>query len=331
MCTAMTMQTTEGEAFFGRTMDFSFPLDPELYIVPRHHVWRNNRKSAKIFNQYSFIGIGQDISDLIFVDGVNEMGFAAAALYFPGYAHYEEIDYPDTNKISIAAIELVNFLLGMCASVSQAEAIMQKITIIGVEDSLTNSVAPLHWMVTDKSGRSMVIENTESGLHLYDNPIGVLSNSPDFHWHLTNLRNFLNLSPNQSEKEQWGEVELTPFGQGCGTIGLPGDYSPPSRFVRTSFQKSHTPTPSSGREAVITAFHIMEGVSIPKGIVTTQRGTDDFTQYTAFMNINTGEYFYKTYYNCQIMKAELHSDEIIGKEPVSLGKLMPAGTYNRNS
>lgn len=331
MCTAMTMQTTEGETFFGRTMDFSFPLDPELYIVPRHHVWRNNIKSAKIFNQYSFIGIGQDISDVIFVDGVNEMGFAAAALYFPGYAHYEEIDYPDTNKISIAAIELVNFLLGMCASVSQAKAIMQKITIIGVKDSLTNSVAPLHWMVTDKSGRSMVIENTESGLHLYDNPIGVLSNSPDFQWHLTNLRNFLNLSPNQSEKEQWGDVELTPFGQGCSTIGLPGDYSPPSRFVRTSFQKSHAPTPSSGREAVITAFHIMEGVSIPKGIVTTHRGTDDFTQYTAFMNANTGEYFYKTYYNCQIMKAELHSDEIIGKEPVSLGKLMPAGTCNGDS
>lgn len=332
MCTAMTLQTTEGETFFGRTMDFSFPLDPELYIVPRNYIWSCNSKSAKILNQYSFMGIGQDISDLIFVDGVNEMGFAAAVLYFPGYAHYETEDYPNTNKISIAAIELVKFLLGMCASVSQAESMMQNITIIGVEDSLTNSVAPLHWMITDKSGKSMVIESTKSGLHIYENPIGVLSNSPDFKWQMTNLRNFMNLSPHQLEKKQWGDVELTPFGQGCGTIGLPGDYSPPSRFVRTSFQKSHTPVPSSKREAVITAFHIMEGVSIPKGIVTTHRGTDDFTQYTAFMNVNTGEYFYKTYYNCQIMRAELRSDEFSGKEPVSLGKLMPAGTvYNRNS
>ena len=126
MCTAMTLQTTEGETFFGRTMDFSFPLDPELYIVPRNYVWSNNKRSAKIFNQYSFMGIGQDISGLIFVDGVNEMGFAAAVLYFPGYAYYEAVDYPNTNKISIAAIELVNFLLGMCANVSQAKSLMKR-------------------------------------------------------------------------------------------------------------------------------------------------------------------------------------------------------------
>ncbi|WP_070041396.1 linear amide C-N hydrolase [Robinsoniella peoriensis] len=331
MCTAMTMQTAEGETFFGRTMDFSFTLDPELFLVPRNYVWSNTKKSAKIYNQYSFIGIGQDISDLIFIDGVNEMGFAAAALYFPGYAHFETAVLPEVKKISIAAIELVNFLLGMCASVSQAESIMHRIRIIGVEDSLTNSIAPLHWMITDKSGKSMVIECTKSGIHLFDNPIGVLSNSPDFEWHMTNLRNYMNVSPHQSEKEQWGEVVLSPFGQGSGAIGLPGDYSPPSRFVRTSFQKSNTPIPSSGSEAVITAFHIMEGVSIPKGVVATHRGTDDFTQYTAFMNVNTGEYFYKTYYNSQIMTAKLYRDEFNCKEPISLGKLMKTVSYNSTS
>ena len=187
----------------------------------------------------------------------------------------------------------------------EAASILRTIRIVGAEDSITGTVAPLHWLVADRTGKSMVIEKTADGLHLMDNPVGVLSNSPDFQWHLTNLRNYMNLSSTQEQPQTWGSLELTPFGQGGGSFGLPGDYTPPSRFVRTAFLKTHTPIPSGREEAATTCFHIMESVSIPKGPVITGRNTPDYTQYTAFINLSSREYFFKTYGSSCITSASL--------------------------
>lgn len=321
MCTAMTLQTVRGDVFFGRTMDFSHVLDPQIYRMPRGFEWNNSINTVKFTNRYRFIGIGQELSKVIFADGVNEMGFAAAVLYFPGYAAYEEMDFRDSRKTTVAALELVNFMLGMCASVEQAAALLPTIRIIGTEDPVTNSVAPLHWITTDKSGRCMVIERTGDGLHMWNNPLGVLSNSPDFKWHMTNLRNYMNLSPKQQPEAVWGNIRLTPFGQGGGTAGLPGGFTPPARFVRTAFLKTHVPVPESREEAVTSCFHIMESVTIPKGVVVTGSGAYDYTQYTAFMNVAAGEYFIKTYDNSQILTAGLFGESLPGREPESLGRM----------
>lgn len=172
----------------------------------------------------------------------------------------------------------------------------------------------------------MVIEKTADGLHLMDNPVGVLSNSPDFQWHLTNLRNYMNLSPTQKQSQTWGSLELTPLGQGGGSFGLPGDYTPPSRFVRTAFLKTHTPIPAGRDEAALTCFHIMESVSIPKGPVITDRNTPDYTQYTAFINLSSREYFFKTYGSSCITSASLPSNPDAQTGIKSLAALnQPAG------
>ena len=141
-----------------------------------------------------------------------------------------------------------------------------------------------------------------------DNPVVFSPNSPDFQWHLTNLRNYMNLSPTQKQSQTWGSLELTPLGQGGGSFGLPGDYTPPSRFVRTAFLKTHTPIPAGRDEAALTCFHIMESVSIPKGPVITDRNTPDYTQYTAFINLSSREYFFKTYGSSCITSASLPSN-----------------------
>lgn len=321
MCTAMTLQSAQGEIYFGRTMDFSYPLDPELYTVPKGYEWNNMLHTHTIRNQYGFMGIGQNISPLVFADGVNEMGFAAAVLYFPGYAHYDPIPSRFSSKISVAALELTGFLLGISASVEQAVSLLSTIRIVGVKDSVTGSVAPLHWLIADKSGKCKVIEKTADGLHVMDNPIGVLSNSPDFQWHMTNLRNYMDTTPCQNQEKEWGPVALTPFGQGAGTIGLPGDYTPPARFVKTAFQKSHVLLPSGREETAITCFHIMEGVSIPKGIVMTDRKTADYTQYTSFINLSTREYYLKSYDNSQLVTAKLPAEHGPNRSITSLGKL----------
>lgn len=215
---------------------------------------------------------------------------------------------------------MVQFLLGMCESVDEAASLMKTIRIKGVTDPITNSIAPLHWLIGDRSGRCMVIEQTANGLHLFENTIGVLTNSPDFQWQLTNLRNYINLSPTQPDSVLWGNLELTPFGQGGGTSLLPGGYTPPARFARTAFQKSFIPTPINGRDAILTGFHILEGVSIPKGVVITNKGTPDYTQYTAFSNTNTCEYYIKTYENSQVFTVKLSEELSMQSEPVSLGK-----------
>lgn len=305
MCTAMVTQTSQGDIYFGRTMDFSHSLDPQLYVVPKGYQWNNIMNTHQVRNRYRFMGIGQDISPVVFADGVNEMGFGAAVLYFPGYAQYDSPDPKDPSLPAITALELTGFLLGLSASVEEAASILRTVRIVGAEDPITGTVAPLHWLVADRTGKSMVIEKTAHGLQLMDNPIGVLSNSPDFQWHLTNLRNYMNLSPTQNQSRTWGSLELSPFGQGGGSFGLPGDYTPPSRFVRTAFLKTHTPVPAGREEAALTCFHIMESVSIPKGPVITGRDTPDYTQYTAFINLSSREYFFRTYTGSSITSVSL--------------------------
>lgn len=332
MCTAMSMQSLHGDTYFGRTMDFSYPLDPELFVIPKDFEWNNLLETHRIRTQYSFMGIGQDISPIIFADGVNEMGFAAAALYFPGYAHYDDIDAINPSKVTMTALELVNFLLSECASVEDAQAMLPTIQIVGVKDAVTNSIAPLHWIIADHSGKCMVVEKTADGLHLLDNPIGVLANSPDFRWQMTNLRNYLGTAVTQQQEAEWNSVKLTPFGQGAGMTGLPGDFAPPARFVRTAFLKSHTPLPTNQEEAIVTCFHIMENVSIPKGTVITSRDAADYTQYTAFIDLSSKEYFFKTYHNSQIVSAKLPEKMESKSEILTFGKLVrPISFDNWNS
>lgn len=321
MCTAIAVQAPGGNFYFGRTMDFSYQLDPELYAVPRGYSWRNLSGTHQLRNRYAFMGIGQNLNPVIFADGVNEMGFAAAVLYFPGYAQYHAAGGEDSQSPYIAALEVVHLVLGLCDSVRQAAALLPTIRIVGLEDPVTNSVAPLHWLLADRSGACMTVEKTASGLHVMENPIGVLANSPDFQWHMTNLRNYLNLTPAQESGQMWGQVELIPFGQGAGMFGMPGDYTPPSRFVRTAFQKSHVLVPAAREGAVTACFHMMNSVTIPKGVVMTGRGTPDYTQYTAFMDLTALEYFFRTYDDSRIVSVKWPSDLEEGTSIVSLTKL----------
>lgn len=303
MCTAMTLQSQSNEVFFGRTMDFSHDIIPQIYIVPNSYLWNNSVSNHQMKDSYRFIGLGQEMDNMFGVfDGVNEKGFAAAALYFAGYAQYDTSTSHKTTE-PISSIDFLHYILGSCASVKELPALLKNITIVGIPDPITNTIAPLHWIATDRSGACVIIEPTSSGLKLSDNPIGVMSNSPDFHWHQTNLRNYMDTSPTQSEENAWDNIRLTPFGQAGGTTTLPGGFTSPERFVRVAYLKTHVPKPKDNREAITACFHIMESVSIPKGAVKTSHDSYDYTKYTAFINTSTCEYFYKTYDDINVMEA----------------------------
>lgn len=320
MCTAITLQSMQGENFFGRTMDFSHPIEPGIYVIPKNYEWYSLITKKKYIDKYSFICNGQEADGILgFFDGVNERGFAAAVLYFAGYAYY---DLPIKDKEQIASLDFLHYILGRCNSVDDLKALLANILIVGIPDPVTQTAAPLHWIATDRSGKCVVIEQTKTGLDIIDNPIGVMANSPDFNWHMTNLRNYMDVSINQQNEVYWGNVSLTPFGQGAGTIHLPGGFTSPERFVRTSFLKTHVPVPKNRSESLMTCFHIMNSVFIPKGIVLTDRGADDYTKYIAFMNTNTCEYYFKTYENNQIIRASLWDHYLHSTQPIFLGSIV---------
>lgn len=304
MCTAITLQSQYDDAFFARTMDFSYDIMPKFYIVPSSYQWYSNLNQTIMKDTYRFIGIGQELDGILgFFDGVNEKGFAAAALYFAGSAQYDS--NPSANKEQIASIDFLHYILGRCASVRELPDLLKKITVVGIPDPVTKTIAPLHWIATDRSGECVVIEPTLAGLELINNPIGVMTNSPNFHWHMTNLRNYTEVSPQQTEEVFWDNTALTPFGQAAGTTPLPGGFTSPERFVRTAYLKTHLPMPNDNSDAVPACFHILNSVSIPKGAVLTQRNTYDYTKYTAIINTNTCEYFYKTYDDINVRTASL--------------------------
>ena len=286
-------------------MDFSYEIDPQLYVVPANYVWTSAIDGSQIYDRYKFIGIGQEAEGLLgFFDGVNEKGFAAAALYFAGYAKYET-HVKQGNKIPVSSFEFLHYILGRCSGIADLKTLANQVSIIGMEDPVTQTTAPLHWIAVDRTGACVVMEPTKDGLVIMDNPIGVMANSPDFSWHMTNLRNYMEADPVQMEEAGWSGVKLTPFGQAGGTKVLPGGFASPDRFVRTAYLKSFLPMPQNRKEGVVSCFHLMENVTIPKGAVLTSRGFYDYTKYTAFLNTATCEYYFKSYDSLLICSASL--------------------------
>lgn len=319
MCTAISLKNSEGDNFFGRNMDFSHEILPHIFTVPRDYQWKSATNQA-VKNKLAFMGVGQKRDNLLtFFDGVNEKGFAIGALYFPGYAVYDNCDFSDSKKI--ANFDVVHYLLGKCENVDEVSDYLRQICITGIADPVTESVAPLHWFASDKNGNSVTIEQTDSGLFVYKNSIGVLANSPDFKWQMTNLRNYTQASSTQKEFSKWGSVKLFPFGQAGGTSVLPGGFTSPERFVRTSYLKSNLPTPKGKTETVCACFNLMNSTFVSKGAVITAKNAFDYTRYTSFCNTNSQQYYFRTYNNLQIRTASLLQKDIIADRIHDLGSI----------
>ncbi|MGR3208819.1 choloylglycine hydrolase family protein [Bacillus glycinifermentans] len=312
MCTSVTLTTADQVHLLARTMDFTFQLDGEVLLHPRMYQWMSEADGREHRGPYAFIGMGRQFKNALFADGVNEKGLSCAALYFPGYAVYEK--EPKDNHDNIAPHEFVTWVLSNCASLEDVKAALSSLAIVEREVKLLGTVTPLHWILSDRSGRSIVVEPAVDGIQVHDNPVGVMTNSPEFTWHLTNLRNYIGLRPGQCTAKKLGELTLSAFGEGSGLAGLPGDFTPPSRFVRTAYLKEHMKPVSSETEGVSAAFHILSNMNIPKGIVITEQGEDDYTQYTAAMCSHSGSYYYHHYQNRQIQKVCLFQEDLDRKE-----------------
>lgn len=314
MCTSISLSSHDDKHLLARTMDFSFELEPEMCIFPRKYPL--SFISGKLTEHYALMGLSKNIGSYFVADAVNEYGLSGAALYFEGYAHYNK--EADANKKPVAPHELVMWLLCRCRSIEEVLEELLQIDIVDHVLDFLGVVPPLHYTFMDKSGRSIIIEFMSDGTHIHENKLGVLTNSPDYSWHLTHVRSFIGLDPKQvASREIYGEL-FKPFGQGSGTFGLPGDFTPPSRFIKTLYNKLSAKKATGEKDLVLKALHILNGVDIPLGSVITPRDSIDYTQYTSYMVLNGPTYYYRLANSLDVKSVEMASYNVDGDTLIQL-------------
>ncbi len=307
MCTAVTYNADS--FYFGRTLDNEFSFGERVTVTPKSFPFEFSN-GRKISSHYAIIGMAyvKDGYPLYF-DAMNEKGLCMAGLNFVGNAFFgKEKDGCD----NIAVYEFIPWILSQCENVNEAMFLLEKINLIDKPFSKDLPTAQLHWLLSDKN-RSMTIESMKEGLHIHNNPVGVLANNPPFPYQMQNLNNYMHLSSENPENRFSSDIDFSVYSKGMGAIGLPGDWSSQSRFVRTSFVKMNSVKEKDEVSSVNQFFHILGSVNQIKGCTVTADGCE-YTVYTSCMNADKGIYYFTTYENRQINAVDMNSIDTDGNE-----------------
>ena len=306
MCTAVTYQTRD--FYFGRTLDYEFSYGDEVTITPRGYAFAF-RHAGRLEHPYAMIGMAHVAQDYpLYYDAMNEHGLCMAGLNFVGSAAYADVI---PGRENVAQFELIPYLLGQCASVAEARDRLARLNLVGTPFSAQLPAAQLHWLLADQH-QAVVIESMADGLHIYDNPVGVLTNNPPFPQQLFQLNNYMSLSPRQPENRFAPQLPLAPYSRGMGALGLPGDLSSASRFVRVAFTRMNAVSGDSEAESVSQFFHILGSVEQQRGCCEVRDGQYEITLYTSCFNAARGIYYYATYENRQITAVDMHRENLNG-------------------
>lgn len=310
-CTGIKLAAKDGSVINGRTLEFGIVIDTSVVVVPRgYEFYGTTPKGRGLAYKAKYAAAGAIAFDNVAIlDGINEKGLSVGTFYFPGYASYTPITSQNQSK-AMSPTEFANWVVTQFATIDEVKDALSTVVIAPtVVKEWGPEAAPFHYVVYDKSGKSLVIEPIDGKLVAHENPLGVITNSPDFVWHLTNLRNYINLTPFNTQPIQLDGLDLTPFGQGSGMVGLPGDFTPPSRFVQAAVFSTTAKPSDNADQSVYQAFHILNQFDIPVG-VTSAKGNDgvvhsDFTQMTCVKDPQSLKYYFKTYDDQSIRVVDL--------------------------
>lgn len=281
MCSGIRIICQDGTVLVSRTLEFGLVMDYKIYI------------SRDI--------IGVKVGDY-FVDGINKYGLAAMAFYFPDYNEYSAS--PLIDRVNLASYEVANYILKNAKNIEDVKSIAQNITVLNTIYEPQGIVLPLHWFCVDKTGKSVVIECVKGDAKVYDNELGIMTNSPTYPEHLLTLQNYPKFS-------QENDPQKT-YSQGTGMIGLPGDFTSISRFVRLNvFQKFHD-KPKNKNDGINTSFHILNNFDIVKGYIVDKNNVE-FTQYTIVYNLTDFDGWFKTYEDQQIKNLRTNKNLVMYK------------------
>ena len=303
MCTAVSFTTKD--SYFGRNLDYECSYDEQVTITPRNYPFVF-RAAGSIKRHYALIGMAFVQSDYpLYYDATNEKGLSMAGLNFPSNAAY----LPKAEgKDNITPFEFIPWILGQCASVAEARKLLSKINLLNENFSERLPLSPLHWLISDRH-ESIVAEPLAGGVKVYDNPVGVLTNNPPFDYHLLNLANYMGVTREEPTNRFAQGFELKPYSRGMGGMGLPGDLSSASRFVKAAFTKLNSVSGESEGESVSQFFHILNCVAQQKGCCRVEHGFE-YTIYSSCCNADKGIYYYTTYENSQITGVDMHKEDL---------------------
>ena len=306
MCTAATYKTKN--FYFGRTLDYEFSYGDEVTITPRNYPF-HFRKKGDINIHYAIIGMAYVVEDYpLYYDAINEKGLGIAGLNFVGNADYnDEVE----GKDNITQFEFIPWILSQCATVKEARNLVEKMNFLNAPFNDKLPLAELHWIISD-SEESITVESVKEGIKIYENPVGVLTNNPPFDKQMFNLNNYMHLSTKPPKNTFAQGLNLEKYSRGMGAMGLPGDLSSQSRFVRVAFTKMNSISGEGEKESVSQFFHILNSVDQQRGCCNLGDDKYEITLYTSCCNTNKGIYYYTTYDNHQITAVDMHKENLDG-------------------
>ncbi len=309
-CTGITLKSKNDTTIVARTIEWGGSnLNSQYVIVPHGYTIQSltpDGKNGMLFKaRYGYVGLAVEQKEFI-AEGLNEAGLSAGLFYFPHYGKYESYT-PSEKYHTIADLQLVSWILGECATLDEVKAAIKQVHIVSIDPRAST----VHWRFTDTSGKQIVLEIIDGTPRFYENPLGVLTNSPSLDWQLTNLNNYVNLFPGSAKEQLLGSIKLAPFGSGSGFLGIPGDVTPPSRFVRAAFYQTTAPLQPDATSTVMQAFHLLNNFDIPVGIeFPIGQVPDDVpsaTQWTSVTDMANRTIYYRTMYNSVIRKIDLNN------------------------
>ena len=307
MCTAATYKTKD--FYFGRTLDYEFSYGDEITITPRNYPFHFRHSDKVLDSHYAIIGMAHVAGDYpLYYDAINEKGLGMAGLNFVGNAAYAE---PVSDKENVAQFEFIPWILSQCATVAEARKLLEKMNLVDESFAPSLPASQLHWIIADKDS-AITVESVKDGLHVYDNPAGVLTNNPPFDQQMLQLNNYMHLSPKSPVNQFSDKLPLAHYSRGMGALGLPGDLSSASRFARVAFTKMNSVSGDSEEESVGQFFHILGSVEQQRGCCEVAEGKYEITIYTSCCNATKGIYYYTTYTNRQISAVDMHREDLDG-------------------
>jgi len=326
-CTGVGIQAEDGSMIVGRTLEFGTPTESSIVAIPAGTEMigdtpKGQDTGLKFTTQYGFVGANGLGDKTLILDGVNEKGLVVGLFYFPDYAQYAEPT--DENAAKGMGIETVGaWMLGSFATVEEVRDHVKDIAVLPVELPALKAVPGAHFRVVDAEGNCITIEPIGGELLVHDNPIRVLTNSPEFPWMLTNLNNYLNQTAQYPKNLDLNGLKLAPFGMGGGMVGIPGDFTPPSRFVRMTFFSQSLPKIPSAEGAIAAAFHLLNNFDLPVGVAQPPAGTaesdPDYTTWTGVADATNLRYYWKTFGDQNIKHVDLKTAlEAAEKGPLEL-------------
>lgn len=303
-CTGISLTAADGSYIQARTIEWAKgELTSEYVIIPRGEQLQSYTPTGlngmRYTARYGVVGLAVEVKEFI-AEGINEAGLSAGLFFFPRYGSYKPYN-SSLNTTTLADLQVVQWILSQFSTIDELKQNINNVSIVGLENG-----AVVHWRIGEPSGRQVVMEIVNGKVSFFENTVGVLTNAPGFEWHLANLENYVNLRPGSATNYTLGKQELQPIGGSSAMLGLPGDFTPPSRFVRAAFFRNTAPQRTNGHNTVLQAFHILNNFDVPIAIENPdEKSLPSATQWTSAIDLTARRVYYKTAYNNSIRLIDL--------------------------